>query len=45
MEEISHRQLRNDSAEVLRRAARGELLLITNNGQPAAVIGPHPPMR
>lgn len=40
MEEITHRQLRNDSADVLRRVAAGETILVTNNGQPAAVIGP-----
>ena len=40
MEEITHRQMRNDSAEVLRRVAAGETLLVTNNGQPAAIIGP-----
>lgn len=40
MEEITHRQMRNDSAEVLRRVAAGESLLVTNNGQPAAVIAP-----
>lgn len=38
--QITHRQMRNDSAEVLRRVAEGESLVITNNGQPAAVIGP-----
>ncbi len=32
--------MRNDSAEVLRRVAAGETLLVTNNGQPAAMIGP-----
>lgn len=40
MREITHRQMRNDSAEVLRRVAEGEMLMVTNNGQPAAVIGP-----
>lgn len=32
--------MRNDSADVLRRVAAGETILVTNNGQPAAVIGP-----
>lgn len=32
--------MRNDSAEVLRRVAGGETILVTNRGQPAAVIGP-----
>ena len=40
--EITHRQMRNDSSEVLRRVAAGESILVTNNGQPAAVIGPPP---
>lgn len=42
VKEITHRQLRNESAEVLRRVAAGETLLVTNHGQPAAVIGPPP---
>lgn len=42
MEEITHRQLRNESAEVLRRVAAGETLLVTNHGAPAAVLGPPP---
>ena len=40
MKEITHRQMRNDSAEVLRHVAMGETILVTNNGRPAAVIGP-----
>lgn len=40
MEQITHRQLRNDSAEVLRRVAAGETVLVTNHGEPAAFIGP-----
>lgn len=42
MKEITHRQMRNDSGDVLRRVAGGETLLVTNKGQPAAVIGPPP---
>lgn len=42
MNEITHRQMRNESADVLRRVASGETILVTNNGQPAAVIGPPP---
>ena len=34
--------MRNDSAEVLRWVADGETILVTNNGEPAAVIGPPP---
>lgn len=40
MVSISHRELRNNSAEVLRRVAGGETIQVTNNGTPAAVIGP-----
>lgn len=42
MNEITHRQMRNESGEVLRRVASGETILVTNSGQPAAVIGPPP---
>lgn len=37
---ITHRELRNNSAEILRRVEAGETLRVTNNGKPAAVIGP-----
>lgn len=40
MDEITHRQMRNESADVLRRVASGETILVTNNGRPAALIGP-----
>lgn len=40
MREITHRQMRNESADVLRRVADGETMLVTNNGQPAAIISP-----
>ncbi len=40
VKEITQRQTRNDSAEVLRRVAAGESILVTHNGQPAAAIGP-----
>lgn len=40
MVEITHRELRNNSGEILRRVAAGESIRITNNGQPAAIIGP-----
>jgi prevent-host-death family protein len=42
VEEMTHRQMRNESADVLRRVAAGETILVTNNGQPAAVISPPP---
>lgn len=40
MDSVTHRQMRNDSADVLRRVAAGESLIITNSGKAAAVIGP-----
>lgn len=40
MNEVTHRQLRNDSGEVLRRVAAGETIVVTNHGRPAALIGP-----
>ena len=40
MSSITHREMRNNSAEILRRVAAGESIQITNNGQIAAVISP-----
>lgn len=40
MERIPHRELRNNSAEILRRVARGESFEITNHGEVVAVIEP-----
>lgn len=40
MESISHREMRNQSAEVLRRVEAGESMIVTNRGRAAAVIGP-----
>lgn len=40
MRSISHRELRNESADVLRRVAAGETIVVTNRGRAAAVIGP-----
>lgn len=37
---ISQRQLRNDSAVVLRAVESGESFIITNNGRPVAEIRP-----
>lgn len=45
METISQREMRNNSAEVLRRVAAGETILVTNNGQPAALLSPPPASR
>lgn len=42
MEIIAHRELRNDSAEVLRRAAAGESFEVTNNGRVVAMLIPPP---
>jgi prevent-host-death family protein len=40
MEQVSQREMRNRSAELLRRVAAGESVLVTNGGVPAAVIVP-----
>jgi prevent-host-death family protein len=37
---VASRELRNDTAVVLRRAAGGEALEITVNGEPVATLGP-----
>lgn len=37
---ITHREMRNNSGDVLRRAAAGELIQVTNNGRVVAMIGP-----
>lgn len=38
MRTITHREMRNDSAAILRAVAEGEEFLVTNNGEPAAII-------
>lgn len=45
MNTISQREMRNNSAEVLRRVAGGETILVTNNGRPAALLSPPPSSR
>ncbi len=40
MERIPHRELRNQSAEILRRVEAGESFEITNHGKVVAVIRP-----
>jgi antitoxin (DNA-binding transcriptional repressor) of toxin-antitoxin stability system len=40
MERIPHRELRNNSSEILRRVAAGESFEITNHGEVVAEIGP-----
>lgn len=42
MRTITHREMRNSSGEILRAVAAGESVLVTNNGQLAAVISPPP---
>lgn len=41
--EVASRELRNHTAEVLRRAGAGENITITVNGRPVAQLGPLPP--
>ena len=43
MDTISHREMRNKSAEVLQRVANGETLIVTNHGLPAALLSPITP--
>lgn len=49
MRSIPHRELRNNSSEVLRQVEAGESLTITNHGKPIArlvpVNEPLPPLR
>jgi prevent-host-death family protein len=37
---ISHRELRNNSAEILREVLAGEIIEVTNHGEVAAVLVP-----
>jgi prevent-host-death family protein len=37
---VTHREMRNQSGEILRRVAAGETIQVTNNGQVAALIVP-----
>ncbi len=37
---IPHRELRNNSAAILRRVQAGETFEITNNGKPVALLSP-----
>ncbi|HEX2074213.1 MAG TPA: type II toxin-antitoxin system prevent-host-death family antitoxin [Geodermatophilus sp.] len=37
---VASRELRNDTAAVLRRAGAGESVVITVNGEPVAELGP-----
>lgn len=40
MKSIAHRELRNNSSEILRRVAAGETIAVTNHGEVAAVLVP-----
>jgi prevent-host-death family protein len=40
---IPQRELRNNSARVLREAEAGEMFTITVDGRPVATLGPHRP--
>lgn len=40
MTTIAHRELRNSSSEVLRRVAAGESIVVTNHGDPVALLSP-----
>lgn len=40
MRSVTHREMRNNSGEILRAVAAGESVQVTNNGQVAAVISP-----
>lgn len=40
MRTVTHREMRNQSGEILRRVADGETIEVTNNGQVAALIVP-----
>ncbi|MEO8314297.1 MAG: type II toxin-antitoxin system prevent-host-death family antitoxin [Pseudomonadota bacterium] len=42
---ITQRELRNDSAAVLREVSAGQTLVVTRNGTPIAELRPLPPRR
>jgi prevent-host-death family protein len=42
MDTVTHREMRNNSGEILRRVEAGESVRITNNGRVAALIVPPP---
>ncbi|HJQ00323.1 MAG TPA: type II toxin-antitoxin system prevent-host-death family antitoxin [Jatrophihabitans sp.] len=43
MRTVTHREMRNNSGEILRAVAAGESVEVTNNGQVAAIITPPAP--
>jgi prevent-host-death family protein len=40
MRTVTHREMRNESGEILRHVANGETIQVTNHGQVAALIVP-----
>jgi prevent-host-death family protein len=42
---ITQRELRNDSARVLREVQAGQTIVVTRNGTPVAELRPIPPRR
>jgi prevent-host-death family protein len=40
MRTVTHREMRNQSGDILRQVADGETIQVTNNGQVAALIVP-----
>lgn len=44
MQEIGIRDLRSHAADLIRRAERGERIVITVNGRPTAQLGPITPL-
>ncbi len=40
MRTVTHREMRNQSGDILRQVADGETIRVTNNGQVAALIVP-----
>ncbi len=40
MRTVTHREMRNNSGEILRAVAAGETIQVTNNGRVAAVLVP-----
>ncbi len=45
MDKVSQRELRNDSAAVLREVQAGRTFIVTRNGTPVAQLGPVPGRR
>lgn len=37
---ITHREMRNNSGEILRRVEAGETIVVSNNGHPVAMLSP-----